>query len=166
MTNPWILLLSNGGKFIRNAFPSQKSFFMEPPRFVTGMAPRKFQSDSRRILFVTHLRFSNVCCPLRGVATSRVARAHLDGCGAASPGRDTNAGRRRAVSAATTDRARYLHEFQRHGGTLASHVLQRRERGRALRALPRNDPDLKSGKLHLDRSRLRGNARRVSAIGR
>ena len=38
----------------------------------------------------------NVCCPLRGVATSERtlagARAHHDGCGAASPGRDTNTG--------------------------------------------------------------------------
>ena len=53
---------------------------------------------------------------------------------------------------------RSRHELvERHGENLASHVLQTRERGRALRALPRNDPDSHSGKFQHYRSRLRGN---------
>ena len=48
---------------------------------------------------------------------------HLDGFGAASPGRDTDAGRRCAASAATADRARYHHELERRGEHLASHIL-------------------------------------------
>ena len=41
---------------------------------------------------------------------------------------------------------------------LALHILQRRERGRALRALLRNDPDLNSGKFQHYRSKLPENA--------
>ena len=57
-------------------------------------------------------------------STSEVDHAHLDGCGAAKLGRDTNARRCCATSAATADRARYHHELERHGEDLASYIPQ------------------------------------------
>ena len=45
--------------------------------------------------------------------TSEVDHADLDGCGDASPGRDTNAWRRCAASAATAGRARYRHDLEK-----------------------------------------------------
>ena len=67
----------------------------------------------------------------------RSATPNLDGCGAASPGRDTNAGR---LSAATADRARYHHELERHGENLASHILHK------LRVAPEDHPFFAQGK--------------------
>ena len=54
--------------------------------------------------------------------TSGVARANHDGCGAASPGRDTNTCHPCAASAATADRSLSRHKLERHGENLASHV--------------------------------------------
>ena len=72
--------------------------------------------------------------------------------------RFSNTGRRFAASAATADGARFLHELERLGQNRASHTFYNdgREAG-ALRALPRNDPDLNSGKFQHYRSRLREN---------
>ena len=44
--------------------------------------------------------------------TSGCPLAHLDGCGAASPRRDTNAGRRCAASAATSDHHTFYNELK------------------------------------------------------
>ena len=52
-----------------------------------------------------------------------------DGCGAASPGRDTNTGHPRCVDVEVSHWAQYRHKLERHGENLASHVPQRTQGG-------------------------------------